>query len=245
MAIGMFAIVAPLQLYVGDASGLTMAEYQPAKLAAVEALWDTRRAQPFHVVAWPDRSIQANRWEVSIPRLGSLIIKHDANAEITGLKAFPRADQPPPLIVFYAFRIMVGLGLLMIALGLWGLVLMWRSAPERSRAFLWSAVAMGPAGFVCVVAGWVVAEVGRQPWVIYGVLRTADGVAPLHAGQVSASLIGFLVVYAVVFSVGALYMLRLINEGPVAGLAEPAVPVPRAPGTPMAAAPDQSDEEEA
>jgi cytochrome d ubiquinol oxidase subunit I len=182
--------------------------------------------------------LQANRWEVSIPRLGSLIVKHDINATVTGLKAFPRADQPPSLPVFYAFRLMVGLGLAMIGLGVWGAALIWRSSPERSRAFLWACVAMGPAGFVSVVSGWVVAEVGRQPWVIYGVQRTADGVAPLHRGQVSASLLGFLLVYAIIFSAGVTYILRLIDGGPVAGGVEPQSDKGRAPGASLGAALD-------
>ena len=244
MAIGMFALVAPLQLVAGDMSGLKMGELQPAKLAAVEGLWETQAGQPFHILAWPDKAVQANRWDISIPRLGSLILKHDANATVTGLKAFAPADQPPPLPVFYAFRLMVGLGLAMIGLGLWGAVLIWKGAPERSRAFLWACVAMGPSGFVSVVSGWVVAEVGRQPWVIYGVQRTADAAAPVHAGAVSASLVGFIVVYAVVFGVGALYILRLIDEGPVAGGAEPTAAVTRAPGTPLAAAPTQPSVEQ-
>ena len=236
MAIGMFALVAPLQLGVGDASGLKMGELQPAKLAAVEALWETRPSQPFHVLAWPDRAIQANRGDVSIPTLGSLILKHDPTATVTGLKAFAPRDQPPPLPIFYAFRVMVGLGLMMIGLGLWGALLVWKSAPERSRVFLLACVAMGPAGFVSVVCGWMVAEIGRQPWVVYGVLRTADAVAPVHRGEVSASLLCFLLVYAVVFGVGVLYILRLIHAGPAGGAAGATPGIQRAPGTPLAAA---------
>ncbi|OYX35109.1 MAG: cytochrome ubiquinol oxidase subunit I [Caulobacterales bacterium 32-69-10] len=240
MAIGMFAVVAPLQLVAGDVSGDVMGELQPAKLAAVEGFWETRAGQPFHIAAWPDRKLEANRWEISIPKLGSLITKKDPNAVVTGLKDFAPEDRPPSAIVFWAFRVMVGLGLLMIALGAWG-VLLWRKGPQTSRAFLWACVAMGPAGFISVVAGWVVAEVGRQPWVVYGVLRTADAVSPVGAGPVSASLLGFMAVYAAVFGFGALYILRLIAEGPEAGSHEPLVQ--RAPGTPLAKAPDLPDEE--
>ncbi|HTK33791.1 MAG TPA: cytochrome ubiquinol oxidase subunit I [Caulobacteraceae bacterium] len=244
MAIGMFALVAPLQLAVGDQQGLKMGELQPAKLAAVEALWESRAGQPFHILAWPDRALQANRWELSIPRLGSLILKHDPNATVTGLKAFSRADQPPPLPVFYAFRLMVGLGLAMIGLGVWGALLIWRGSPERSRVFLWTCVAMGPAGFVSVVSGWVVAEVGRQPWVVYGVQRTADAVAPLQRGQVSASLLGFLMVYAIIFSAGVIYILRLIDRGPAAGAAPPPPDEGRAPGVSFNAALDPDTTED-
>lgn len=215
MAIGMFAIVAPLQLIVGDASGKEVLEVQPAKLAAIEAFWETRTEQPFHIVAWPDRKMEGNRFELSVPKLGSLITAGSTGAEVKGLKAFAPEDRPPVFIVFWAFRVMVGLGLLMIVLGAWGAWLIWRKpGPEHSRAFLRAAVAMGPAGFVAVISGWVVAEVGRQPYVVYGLLRTADAVSPVGAGQVSASLLGFMIVYAVIFSVGVLYILRLIAEGP-------------------------------
>ena len=240
MAIGMFAVVASLQLFVGDLSGKVAAERQPSKLAAIEAFWDTKPGQAFHIAAWPDRKTQKNDWEISIPRLGSLIVKGNANASVTGLKAFPPADQPPVVVVFWAFRVMVGLGLLMIAQGLWGAWLWWKGGgPERSRLYLRLCVAMGPAGFIAVIAGWTTAEVGRQPYVVFGAMRTADAVSPIAAGEVSASLIAFLVLYAVVFSAGALYILRLIAEGPVAGAAEPPPGVQRAPGSPLAAAPEE------
>jgi cytochrome d ubiquinol oxidase subunit I len=240
MAIGMFAIVAPLQLIAGDMSGKQVGRLQPAKLAAIEAFWETKAGQAFHVAAWPDRAIAGNRWEISIPRLGSLITAGSADAKVTGLKDFAPRDRPPVFLVFWAFRVMVGLGLAMIGLGAWGAWLTLRGGPERSRLFLSACVAMGPAGFVSVICGWVVAEVGRQPYVIYGILRTADAVSPVGAGQVSASLIGFLSVYAVIFSVGVLYILRLMAEGPLAAAAEP-VQDGRAPGTPMAAAPDDAE----
>ena len=239
MAIGMFAIVAPLQLYIGDLSGRQVGQLQPSKLAALEGFWETRAGQPFHVVAWPDRDAQRNDFEVSIPKLGSLITHGDANAVVTGLKAFPREDQPPAAIVFWAFRIMVALGLLMIALGLWGAWLWLRGRIERCRPFLMACTAMGPAGFVAVIAGWTTAEVGRQPYVVFGALRTADAVSPVHAGQVSASLIAFLIVYAIVFTVGALYILRLIAEGPVPAATAGPPAKPRPPGWAMSAAPDE------
>jgi cytochrome bd ubiquinol oxidase subunit I len=225
MAIGMFALVAPLQLVIGDVSGKIVGERQPAKLAAIEGFWETRTEQPFAIVAWPDRSIQGNRFEVSIPKVGSWITHGSTSAEVKGLKAFAVEDQPPAAIVFWAFRVMVGLGLLMILQGLWGAWLWWRGQIEATPLFLRSSVLMGPMGFVAVIAGWVVAEVGRQPYVVYGVLRTRDAVSPIGAGVVSTSLLVFLVVYAVVFSVGALYVLRLIAEGPVPGAAEPP-PIP-------------------
>ncbi|HKP79409.1 MAG TPA: cytochrome ubiquinol oxidase subunit I [Phenylobacterium sp.] len=232
MAIGMFVIVAPLQLVVGDLSGKEVLRVQPAKLAAIEAFWETRTGQPFHIAAWPDRAVEANRFEISVPKLGSLITAGSASAEVKGLKAFAPQDRPPVFIVFWAFRVMVGLGLLMIGLGVWGGWLLWRArGPDYSRPFLWTAVAMGPAGFVAVISGWIVAEVGRQPYVIYGVLRTADAVSPVGAGQVSASLLAFMTIYAVIFSVGVLYILRLIAEGPEG----PPQDADEPPGNPLAA----------
>jgi cytochrome d ubiquinol oxidase subunit I len=238
MAIGMFALVAPLQVVVGDLSGDEVRLVQPAKLAAIEAFWETRAGQPFHIAAWPDRAEAGNRFELSIPKLGSLITAKDPNARILGLKAFPPSEWPPVAVVFWAFRIMVGLGLLMFALGVWGVWLMWRTrGPEYSRPFLRACVAMGPSGFVAVISGWVVAEVGRQPWVIYGVQRTAEAVSPVGAGQVSTSLLAFIAVYALIFSVGALYILRLMNRGP--DVAEAPPDHDRPPGYALAAAPDE------
>jgi cytochrome d ubiquinol oxidase subunit I len=235
MAIGMFAIAAPLQLLAGDMSGKQVLHFQPAKLAAIEGFWDTKAGQAFHIVAWPDRVAEANRWEISIPRLGSLITAGDADAEIQGLKAFAPADRPPVGIVFWSFRVMVGLGVAMIGLGLWGGFLIWRGRLAHSPLFLGACVAMGPAGFVAVVAGWIVAEVGRQPYVIYGVLRTADAVSPVTKGEVSVSLLAFMVIYALIFGVGVLYILRLMRAGPLAGFAAPRTPRP--PGYALGAAP--------
>lgn len=239
MAIGMYAVVAPLQLVVGDASGKDITHRQPAKLAAIEGFWQTRSQQPFHIVAWPDRARQGNDWEVSVPALGSFITAGDAAAVVRGLKSFPPKDQPPSAVVFWSFRVMVGLGLAMIGLGLWGLWLWWRKALERTRLFLRATVLMGPAGFVAVIAGWTTAEVGRQPWVIYGLMRTSAGVSPVTSHEVSASLIGFLIVYAIIFGAGALYILRLMAEGPALGVAAPTTRGERAPGTPLAAGPPE------
>jgi len=236
MAIGMFAIVAPLQLLAGDMSGKLALRYQPAKLAAIEAFWDTRSRQPFHIAAWPDRTAAANRWELSVPALGSLITTGRADTVVTGLKAFAPRDRPPVFVVFWAFRVMVGLGLAMIGLGLWGGFNVWRGHLAQDRGFLWACVAMGPAGFVSVVAGWVVAEVGRQPYVIYGVLRTAEAASPVTRGEVSASLLAFMGVYAIVFSVGALYILRLMAVGPASPVGVVAPSTDRAPANVMAAA---------
>ncbi|THD68357.1 cytochrome ubiquinol oxidase subunit I [Phenylobacterium sp.] len=242
MAIGMFAIVAPLQLLVGDASGKEVLRVQPAKLAAIEAFWDTRRAEAFHVVAWPDEATETNRWEVAIPKLGSLITAGRVDAEIKGLKDFAPADRPPVAVVFWAFRVMVGLGLGMIGLGAWGAFRVWRGGLPDDRWLLRACVAMGPAGFISVVAGWTVAEVGRQPFVVYGVLRTAEAVSPVTTGEVSVSLIAFMAIYALIFGFGALYILRLMAAGPLAGAEAPVPAMPRPPGYALAAAPVEPEE---
>ncbi len=238
MAVGMALIVAPLQLLIGDVSGKLVGEYQPAKLAAIEGFWETKGHQAFNLVAWPDRAVQANRFAVSIPELGSLITHGAADAVVPGLKAFAPKDQPPAAVVFWAFRIMVGLGLLMILQGVVGLVLWLMKRLETASLYLWFSVAMGPAGFVAVVAGWATAEVGRQPYVIYGQLRTVDAVSPVGAASVSVSLLTFVVVYALVFCVGPLYIVRLIAEGPVkADIGEGSMS--RAPGSALGAGVEQ------
>ncbi len=239
MAILMFAIVAPIQLFVGDEAGRIVARLQPSKLAAIEAFWETRAEQPFAIAAWPDRARQRNDWQLTVPKLGSLITHGSTGAVVKGLSAFDRADQPPAAVVFWAFRIMVGLGLVMIAQGLWGAWLLIRGRLELTPLFLRLCLVMGPMGFVAVIAGWTTAEVGRQPYVVFGAMRTAQAVSPVGAGQVSASLIAFLLVYALVFSVGALYILRLIAEGPAPGAAEEPPAGPRPPGSAQSAWPDQ------
>jgi cytochrome d ubiquinol oxidase subunit I len=234
MAIGMCLVVGPLQLFVGDSSGKDITQRQPTKLAAVEGFWETKAGQDFHIVAWPDRRTERNDFQLSIPRLGSWITTGDINATVKGLKAFPPRDWPPAAVVFWSFRIMVAIGLALIGLGIWGAVLWRLGALERSRLFLGAAMAMGPLGFVAVIAGWVTAEVGRQPWLVYGHFRTEQGVSPISAHEVSVSLTALIVVYAIVFVTGVLYVLRLIAQGPAAGDAGPPAE-DRAPGTALAA----------
>lgn len=241
MAIGMFAICAPLQLVLGHLSGEVVRHHQPLKLAAIEAIWDTGPDQPQSLVGWPDRAAGKTHAEVAVPGVGNLIQGVPKATVLQGLNDWPREDWPVVGLVYWAFRVMVGLGLAMIGLGAWGVFLLLRNGPERSRLFLRAAVAMGPAGFVAVICGWIVAEAGRQPWVVYGLLRTRDAVSPVGAGQVSTSLLAFLIVYAIVFSVGALYILRLMAEGPVAGSHEPPPDDDRAPGSPLAAAPEDPE----
>jgi cytochrome d ubiquinol oxidase subunit I len=217
MGIGMIVLLAPLQMLIGHESGIVAEEYQPAKVAAMEGWWQTRAGQPSLLFALPDQEGERNRFEVGIPRLGSWVVAGDMDAELQGLDAFAPEDRPPVAWVFWSFRVMVGLGMAMIAMGLWGAWLWWRRGLEKSRLYQMAAVAMAPAGFIAVLTGWISAEVGRQPWVVHGVLRTADAVSPVSGGQVASSLLVFMIVYAIVFSVGTLYILRLVTRGPGSG----------------------------
>lgn len=214
MAIFTIALLAPLQVLIGHESGVVAHEYQPAKVAAMEGWWETRSSQPTHLFALPDEEAGTNHFEVSIPALGSWVVAGDMSAELEGLDAFAAEDRPPVAIVFWSFRVMVGLGFLMVVLGAWGAVLWWRKKVRTTRPFHWFALVMGPSGFIAVLAGWVTAEVGRQPFVVYGALRTADAVSPVDGAQVAASLLVFMIVYAIVFSAGALYILRVLHKGP-------------------------------
>lgn len=237
MAIGLIALAAPAQLLAGHWSGTVAKDLQPSKLAAIEAYWETKANHPLNLFAIPDRAAEKNHFEIALPGAGIVVAPPDE--VVRGLKSFPPADRPPVFPVFWGFRVMVGLGLLMIGLGLWGAWLIWRRRLDDHRGFLRFATAMGPSGFVAVLAGWIVTEVGRQPYLVFGVLRTADGVSPVSRGEVATSLLVYLIVYAIVFVAGAIYILRLMAEGPRAAAAEP-VREPRPPGWALAAAPDDT-----
>jgi len=220
-------------MLIGHESGVVAGEHQPAKVAAMEGWWQTRAGQPSILFALPDEEGERNRMEIAIPRVGSWVVAGDFDAELKGLDAFPPEDRPPVAWVFWAFRVMVGLGLAMIAIGLWGAWLWFRRGLEKSRLFQLATVPMALSGFVAVLAGWISAEVGRQPYVVYGVLRTAEAVSPVDGGQVAASLLVFMVVYAIVFTAGTLYILRLIAKGPGSG-EQPPERGHRAPGSLLA-----------
>jgi cytochrome d ubiquinol oxidase subunit I len=244
MAVGLIAVLAPMQLVVGHASGEVTHKYQPSKTAALEGYWETRADQPLHLFGIPDRDAQKNHFQVSIPGVGNMIQNVPRDEVIIGLDSYAREDQPPVAIPFFSFRIMVGLGILMIGLGLWGAFLIWRRRIFDSPWFLRFALAMGPSGFIAVLAGWMVTEVGRQPWVVYGVLRTRDAVSPVIASQVATSLLVYVSVYAVVFTAGALFILRLMAEGPVVAKIEPETRGQRSPGSAMGKAPDDTRSED-
>ncbi|MGB6389531.1 MAG: cytochrome ubiquinol oxidase subunit I [Methyloceanibacter sp.] len=214
MALSLLVWLAPLQIFIGDLHGLNAREYQPAKIAAIEAHWETRRGAPLILFAWPDTKTESNKYEIAVPKLGSLILTHEWDGEIRGLKSFPPEDRPNPIIPFFAFRIMVGIGLIMVALSSIGAVLWLMGRLYSTRWFLHAMIWASPLGFVAVLAGWFTAEVGRQPWVVYGVLRTADAVSPVGGMSVLASLILFVLVYGIVFGAGVYYIARLVRRGP-------------------------------
>ncbi len=239
MAMGMIAVTAPLQVVAGDMHGLNTLEHQPTKIMAVEGHFQSHPdCAPLYLFGMPDQEAGTVRYPIAIPYAGSLILHHSLTAPVTGLETVPREQWPPVPVVFWSFRIMVGLGLLMLALGAYALFA-WLRGPFFDRPSLYRfALAMGPAGFVAVIAGWVTTEVGRQPFTIYGLLRTADSVSPLDAPAVATSLIAFIIVYFTVFSVGAWYILKLMSRPPLIdepGLEEGAAPIRSAGITPAPA----------
>lgn len=217
MALWMAVAVTPAQILVGDAHGLNTLEYQPMKIAAMEGHYETRRGAPLILFGWPDNTAAMTRYAVEIPNLGSIILKHDATGEVQGLEAFPRKDWPNTPLLFWSFRIMVGIGFAMLGLGLWSLIERWRGDIAKSRWLQRASVVMGPAGFAAVLAGWITTEAGRQPWVVYGLLRTADSVSPVAAPAVGLSLAVFIGVYLAVFGAGTFYILRLMGKPPGSG----------------------------
>jgi cytochrome bd ubiquinol oxidase subunit I len=213
LAIAFAAITVPLQILAGDLHGLNVREHQPAKLAAMEGHWETHRGAPLILWAIPDSETESNRQEFSIPHLGSLILTHEWKGEVKGLKEFPRTERPPVAPVFYAFRVMVGIGmamLLLIAVS----VVQWRRRALDSKWLLRAWMIMTPTGFIAVLAGWYTTEIGRQPYLIYGLLRTAEAASAVNATSVLTSLVVFGVVYLFVFTSGIWYLLKLLRKGP-------------------------------
>jgi len=215
MAIGLIAVLAPLQLFIGDQHGLNTLRHQPIKVAAMEAHWDGSKPGALVLFAWPDEKAQTNHLSLAIPGGASLILTHDPAGLFPGLASVPAADRPPVLPVFFAFRVMVGIGLVTIAAGLFGLWLWWRGRLFTTRWYLQLAAHGWWIGFVAVIAGWTVTETGRQPWIARGILRTADAASPVGGGRIATTLALFVIVYAIVFAMGIYYINRLIDRGPV------------------------------
>ena len=217
MAMWMAIVVTPLQIAAGDLHGLNTLEHQPAKIAAMEGHYETESGAPLYLFGIPDDEAGKLRWSVGIPNLGSYILTHEWNGEIKGLNAFPEDQRPPTAWVFWSFRIMVGLGFLMLAVGGWALVQRLR---RRLYADTWlkrAAVVMGPSGFVAVLAGWVTTEVGRQPYTVYGLMTTAESSSAIGAPAVATSLVAFILVYFTLFGAGTVYILRLMANPPQTG----------------------------
>jgi cytochrome bd ubiquinol oxidase subunit I len=222
MAMWMATLVAPIQILAGDQHGLNTLEHQPVKIMAMEGHFDSHPdGAPLILFGLPSESQARVKYAIEIPKLGSVILKHSMNAPMAGLDTVPRENWPPVPITFWSFRIMVGMGLLMFALGLFSLWARWRGTLYQSRLLHLFAIAMGPAGFVAVVAGWVTTETGRQPFTVYGLLRTADSASPLAAPAVGSSLLAFVIVYFAVYAAGITYLLRLMAKAPHPGESGP------------------------
>lgn len=245
MAMWMALIVAPIQAVVGDMHGLNTLEHQPVKIAAIEGHWENApgEATPLLLLGMPDMEEERTKYGLEIPALGSLILTHSLDKQVPALKDYPKEDRPNSPVVFWSFRIMVGIGLLMIALGLCSVWLRWRQRLYQSRPFLWFALGMGPAGLLALLAGWVTTEAGRQPWVIYGFLRTRDAVSLHSTMQMVISLLVFIIVYCAVFGVGYYYIFRLIRKGPQP-VSELTSQTDGTPARPLSAAEPVTDEEE-
>jgi cytochrome bd ubiquinol oxidase subunit I len=214
MAMIMAVFIAPIQAVMGDFHGLNTLEHQPAKVAAIEGIWETEQGAPLRLFGWPDQEEEKTKYAIEIPKLSSLILTHSLNGEVKGLKEWPKDDRPPVAPVFWSFRVMVGIGVLMIFTGVTAAILFLRKQLFTKRWFHLWCMAMTPAGFVTVLAGWFVTEIGRQPYIVYGVMRTADTASPVMGSQVALSLLAFILSYVFIFGAGSYYILRLIGKGP-------------------------------
>lgn len=214
----MLVALVPLQIVLGDLHGLNTLHHQPVKVAAIEARWETARGVPLTLFAIPDETAETNRFAIDVPRAGSLVLTHEWDGEVKGLKDVAASERPPVAIVFFAFRIMVGIGLLLlltVAVGIW---LRWRGHLYDSAFYLRCCELVWPLGFVAVLAGWTVTEVGRQPWTVYGLLRTAESMAPSLTGyDVMLSLLGYVAAYLIMFPAGILLMARIVRHGVQSG----------------------------
>jgi len=214
MAMWMALVLTPTQIFLGDMHGRNTLVHQPTKLAAMEGLWDTTRGAPMTLIAWPDMEEERNLFAIEVPHVASLYLTHSWDGEVQGLKAVPREDRPYVPLVFFAFRIMAGIGMILLATAVTGAVLRWRRQLYDTRWFLILAMATAPLGFIAVLAGWTTTETGRQPWVVYGLLRTADAVAPVTAPAVTLSLAIFFVLYNLLLAAFLWFAGRIVIRGP-------------------------------
>jgi cytochrome d ubiquinol oxidase subunit I len=227
MAMWMATLVAPIQVIAGDQHGLNTLEYQPVKIMGIEGHFQSHQdGAPLFLFGLPSEAAGRVEYPIEIPKLGSLVLMHDLNAPMKGLDTVPRENWPPVPITFWSFRIMVGMGFLMVGLGLFSLWARWRGTLYQLRLLHLFAMLMGPAGFVAVLAGWITTETGRQPFTVYGLLRTADSASPLAAPAVGSSLAAFAIVYFTVFAAGVIYLLRLMAQPPHPGETGPSSDIP-------------------
>jgi len=217
MAMWMALVVAPVQAFIGDAHGLNTLEYQPVKIAAIEGHWENKPGEPTPLILFgiPNMKTETTDYKIEVPYLGSLILTHSLDKQIPAMKDYPAADRPNSTIVFFTFRIMVALGMLMIFIGLWSVWLRKRGTLYENRWFLRLVLWMGPSGLIAILAGWFTTEIGRQPWVVYGLMRTADASSNHSVTQMSITLVMFVLVYFSLFGVGLGYMMRLVRKGPI------------------------------
>ena len=214
MAMIMAIFVAPLQLVIGDLHGLNTLKHQPVKVSAIEGIWNTERGAALRLFGWPDQQQEETKYAIEIPKLSSLILTHSLNGEVKGLKEWPKEDRPPVPWVFWSFRLMVGAGVLMIVTGIMAAILYLRKRLFDTPWFQYWCMALTPAGFIAVICGWCVTEIGRQPYVAYGVIRTAESVSPVAGPHIALSLLAFIITYIFIFGSGSYYILRLIAKGP-------------------------------
>ncbi len=213
MSMLMIFIAIPLQIFIGDLHGINTAKYQPAKLAAIEGIWENERGAGLKLFGVPDQEKQETKYSIEIPKLASLIITHDIDGEIIGLKSFNKNDRPLVFPVFWSFRVMVGIGFIMLATSLTAAWLYYRKRLFDTRWFQMWCIAIAPIGFVAIIFGWFVTELGRQPYIVYGLLRTSEAVSPILGQSVLISLIAFIVMYIFIFSAATYYILKLIAKG--------------------------------
>ena len=210
----MAVFVAPVQLLIGHAHGENTMHYQPVKVAAMEGNWERGGNKPLYLFGIPNEETETTDYGVKVPNGASWVLTGQADGEIPGLKDVAKEDRPPVIWVFWSFRVMVGLGMAMILTGVCAAVLFFRKRLFTSRLFQLWCMAMTPSGFIALLAGWFVTEIGRQPYTAYGVIRTSESISPVAAEQVAISLILFIIVYTLIFGAGSYYILKLIGKGP-------------------------------
>ncbi|MBI1260707.1 MAG: cytochrome ubiquinol oxidase subunit I [Rhizobiales bacterium] len=226
MAMWAIVILAPLQIFLGDLHGLNTLEHQPTKVAAMEGNWETQSRAPLLLFAIPDQKAETNHLELGIPGGASLILRHSLDGVVPGLKDVAAEDRPPVGIVFWSFRVMVGLGFIFLAVGAYGLYARWRGTLYTDKWLARACLTLTPAGFIATLAGWFVTEVGRQPYTIYGLLRSSDSISPIvSASAVATTLTLFIIVYGGLFGAYLYYLIKLVRAGtaPISGQAPEAM----------------------